>query len=338
MSIPGFVAGWVSDPKRVQAVIQARQAAGQLVMGADYIAKSQPQLAGSWQRAVAGGTKGIFLRDHEIKVYGHYLRPYLQRRGTCVSRGTARGAQTSLTVALSRGQVLKPVKIAFAPIYSMARHEFGKDRCGSGDGAILADAMHAVHDGGVATDELFQGMTEDQIEMQAVHFAAPGVGTPQTWLTAAKDHTAVTFYPETLELIFDCIAAGYAVPYACGYITGQPDANGMSRLGSAGGHCRCFVGVYIDVNGKIRLESSESWGAFPAGQPQDSDQTGPVSAMPRITIRTAGGDHVLAPGDVGVDADQFWSAIQSGGEAWAIGIPAYPASSVAESLNAKSVT
>ena len=140
----------------------------------------------------------------------------------------------------------------------------------------------------------------------------------------------MTFWPESLSLLFDCIAAGYAVPYAHSYVTGQPNANGISDLGSMGPHCRCFVGVFVDENGETQLESSESWGRFPAGQPHDADQTMPVAEIPCITLRYADGKRKLAPGDVGVNAKRFWDQIQSGGEAWAVGAPKFEAESVGE--------
>jgi hypothetical protein len=331
---PNFVTGWISDPQRVSEVIAQRTDLGDAVMGAAFTSRHKNELPGTWKRLVASGVTGVFLRDREVKLRGKFRRPFLQRFGTCVSRGMCRGVQTSLDVAIvDRAGLLVPVDISFAPIYSMARHECGHDRCGSGDGAILADAARAVHDLGVATVDLFAGKTEDQVEREAVHYAAPGVGSPASWLAAAKDHTCVTFWPETLDLLFDCLAAGYAVPYAHSYVTGQPQANGISDLGSMGPHCRCFVGVFLDEHGDTQLESSESWGRFPAGQPQDIDQTCDIDQIPRISLHYASGVRKLAPGDVGVNAKRFWSQIQSGGEAWAVGAPNFSASSVSEVLN-----
>lgn len=326
----GFVSGWVSDPQRVAGVIAERTQRGDAVMGATFTERHANELPGTWERMKATGVTGVFLRDCELKL-GGYRRPYLQRRGTCVSRGMARGVQTSLDVAIvDNFRLLQPVEVAFAPIYTMARHECGHDRCGSGDGAILADAARAVHDLGVATTQLFTGQTEDSVEQQAVRFGAPGVGTPQNWLQAAQGHTCVTFWPETLSLLFDCLAAGYAVPYAHSYVTGTPNSKGISGLGGLGPHCRCFVGVFVDEHGETQLESSESWGRFPAGQPSDADQTMPVDQLPRITLRYAGGEKTLAPGDVGVNAKQFWSQIQSGGEAWAVAAPRFEATSLSD--------
>jgi hypothetical protein len=194
----------------------------------------------------------------------------------------------------------------------------------------LADAARAVHDRGVTTDDLFPGTSEDDVERLAVRYAAPGVGSPSSWIAAAKGHTCATFLPETLELLFDCIAAGYAVPYAHSYVTSKPNSNGISDLGSFGPHCRCFVGVFLDENGETQLESSESWGRFPAGDPHVEDSTMPVEQIPCVTLRYAGGTKTLAPGDVGVNAKRFWSQIQSGGEAWAVGVPKFEAESMAE--------
>src|SRR5436309_1731905 len=193
-----FVSGWVSDPDRVADVIAERTQRGDAVMGAAFTTRHAAELPGTWERLQASGVTGVFLRDRELKL-GGYRRPYFQRRGTCVSRGMARGVQTSLDVAIvDHYRLLQPVEVAFAPIYTMARHECGHDRCGGGDGAILADAAQAVHDLGVATTELFAGQSEDSVEQQAVQFAAPGVGTPRNWLQAAQGHTCVTFWPETL--------------------------------------------------------------------------------------------------------------------------------------------
>ena len=104
-----------------------------------------------------------------------------------------------------------------------------------------------------------------------------------------------------------------------------------------GPHCRCFVGVFVDEHGETQLESSESWGAFPARQPMDSDQTCPIEQIPRITLRFAGGEKKLAPGDVGVKAKRFWEQIQSGGEAWAVGDPKFDALSAVELVETQNV-
>jgi|GEM_PF-4062014 hypothetical protein len=328
---PNFVSGWISDPPRVADVIAERRARGDAVTSSTFTAAHANELPGTWERTKSRGITGVFLRDRELTLLGHRRRPYLQHAGTCVSRGMARGVQTSLDVAIAdNNELLQPVTVSFAPIYTMARHEFGHDRCGSGDGAILADAARAVHDYGVATTSLFAGQSEDSVEQQAVRFGAPGVGTPQNWLLAAKGHTCVTFLPESLSILFDCLAAGYAVPYAHSYVTGTPSSKGISDLGSMGPHCRCFVGVFVDENGDTQLESSESWGRFPAGQPTDADQTMPVDQIPCVTLRYAAGERQLAPGDVGVLATRFWSEVQSGGEAWAVGPPRFTADSLCE--------
>ena len=327
----GFVPGWISDSVRVQETIHEREQRGDAVMGTSFTQRHAQELPGTWERMKARGIRGIFLRDRELAILGRYRRPFLQRRGTCVSRGVCRGVQTALDVAcVDNVALLRNVEIAFAPIYSLARHEVGRDRCGSGDGAILADAMQAIHDYGVTTTDLFTGLSEDDVERLAVQYAAPGVGTPRDWQTAARGHTCLTFWPESFELLCDCIAAGYAVPYAHGYVTGTPNRNGISDLGSYGPHCRCFVGIFIDENGETQLESSESWGRFPAGSPADIDQTIPIEQMPRVTLRYAGGERKLAPGDVGIHAKRFWQQIQEGGEAWAVATPRFQANSVSD--------
>lgn len=326
-----FIPGWISDPARVTDVLAERRDRGDAVTSSLFTQRHANELPGTWQRLQSRGVTSVFLRDREQTVLGSHRRPYLQRAGTCVSRGMARGVQVSLDVAIAdRFELLQPVEISFAPIYTMARHECGHDRCGTSDGAILADAARAVHDYGVATTALFSGVTEDETERLAVRYAVPGCGTPSQWLTAARGHTCTTFWPESISLLFDCIAAGYAVPYAHKYVTGIPNASGISDLGSFGPHCRCFVGVFLDENGETQLESSESWGRYPAGQPADLDQTMPVDQIPRVTLRYAGGTKRLAPGDVGVNADRFWEQIQMGGEAWAVGPPQFLPAAVAD--------
>ena len=338
--------GWVDNPQAVHELIQERSERGDAVMGATFTAKHDNQLPGTWERMKARGLRGVFLRDRELiatgkgNAKGTYRRPFLQRSGTCVARGMCRGVQVSLDVSIvDNSQLLLPVEISFAPIYTLARHEVGKDRCGYDDGAILADAARAVHDYGVATTAaILAGNSEDFIEKQAVKYAAPGVGTPMDWITATRGHTCQTFWPETLDLLFDCLAAGYAVPYAMNYITGQPNKNGISGLGSWGPHCRCFTGVFVDEHGETQLESSESWGRFPADRPMDIDQTCPIDQIPRITLRYADGiEKKLAPGSVGVDAKAFWGQIHSGGEAWAVSAPKFESQSIAEILKARSL-
>ena len=332
MTLPFFAnSGWISDPGRVTEVIAARASRGDAVMSSAFTERHANQLPGTWERMKARGITGVFLRDRELSLLGHYRRPFLQRAGTCVSRGRCRGVQASLDVAIvDQFELREPVEISFAPIYTMARHECGHDRCGSADGAILADAAQAVHDFGVAPMTLFSRLTEDELERMAVQYAAPGRGTPAEWMQGAKGHTCATFWPETLSLVFDCIAAGYAVPYAHRYITGMPNSRGLADLGPLGPHCRCFVGLFVDEQGETQLESAESWGRFPAGPPSDADQTMPIDQIPRITLRYAGGEKRLAPGNVGVYAKRFWEQIQAGGEAWAVGPPRFAAHSVSE--------
>lgn len=326
-----YATGWISDPQRVTESIQERESRGQLVMGAAFAA-NKPQLRGTWARMKASGYKGVFLRDREKKLLGgHYRRPYFQRAGTCVSRGMARGVQVSLDVSIvDNVSLLKPIEISFAPIYTLARHEIGKDRCGYGDGAILADAAKAVHDDGVATTDLFAGKTEVEVEKLAVHYATPGVGTPADWIKACEGHVAATFFIDSLDLLFDCIAAGYAVPYASGRITGPVNSKGMSSVGDVGGHCRMFSAVFIDENGEDQLESTESWSAYPAADPSDVYSMCPVDEIPVVKLHYAGGIKPLAPGCVGVPAKQWWSLIQSGGEAWGVGPAKFESNSMAE--------
>lgn len=333
-----FPTGWVDDRARVQESIFQREADGQAVMGATFAARHNTELPGTWARMKARGITGIFLRDRELIVNGgKYRRPFLQRAGTCVSRAFARGCQTSLDVAIADNiELLRPVEISFAPIYSLARVEIGRNRVGYGDGAIMADAAAAVSKYGVAsTENIMPGRTEDQIEAAAVKYATPGQKTPVEWLGACNGNTCQTFWPETLELLFDCIAAGYASPFAHGYITSMPNPNGISDLGGSGNHARCFTGVFIDANGVDQLVCDESWGAYPCRSPMDSDQTAPIDSLPRITLRYAGGEKRLPPGSVGVNAKRFWGQIQQGGECWSVGPSKFESDSMADLLKIK---
>lgn len=313
--------GWVQNPVAVKEVIQFRQERGDAVMSSAFGASNRPELAGYWKSLKAQGYTGVFLRDVEPKILGgKYRRPYMQKRGTCVSRGFAHAAQLAIDYDIvKRFGLEQVVEIAFAPIYSLARHECGKDRVGSGDGAILADAATALHDWGVGlTNIIFPGLTEDQQEQLAVKYAAPRVGTPKAWIDACAGHTCKTFWPETLDSLFDCIAAGYPVPYGSNRLTGYPNAKGIANVGSSGGHCRYFSGVFVDEQGNDQLCSSESWGRFPAGQPNVADQTMPIDQMPVVELHYADGVKKLAPGEVGVVAKNFYAEIESGGENWAV--------------------
>lgn len=322
----GFHPGFILDRARIQEVMDERIARGDLVM-----ASQQPGIAGAWQRAKDAGVTAIILRECEPSILGRHRRPYLQRRGTCVSRAFARGVQASLDYSIAKlGSLQKIVTITFAAIYSIARVEVGKNRCGSGDGAIAADAAKCCHDFGVMTIEVFNGLTEDQIELLACKYAAPGQHTPKEWLEACNGHTCRTFAPDSLELCMDSIASGYATPYASGWTTALANAKGLSRLGGAGGHARCLTGVYVDDSGRDQLISSESWGRWAAGNPQSIDQTMDVEQIPCVTIATADGPRKLAPGDTGVDANQFWNAIESSGEAWSVSAPDFSGDLIAD--------
>jgi len=315
-----FDSGCVLDPVRVQEVIALRSERGDAVMASAFAAANRPELTGYWAKLKASGVKGVFLRGAEPKVLGgKHRRPFLQRRGTCVARGLTRAAQTSLDWDIAERFGLSVVtELAFAQSYSDARH-LGGDRFSS-DGAILANAAWAIHDYGIPPQSLFANMTEDQQEQLAVKFAAPGQKTPEAWRAAARGHTAVTFMPDSLPSLLDCVAAGYASPYAMSRLTAKPDARGLSQPGNKGNHCRYFSCVYVDENGDDQLGSSESWGRYPAGDAHSEDQTMPVEQIPCISIRYAGGVKKLAPGEVGVNAKAFYELIRTGGEAWAIGV------------------
>ena len=250
----------------------------------------------------------------------------------CVSRGVARAAQASLDwEIIKKGALLQAAEIAFAPIYSLARHEFGQDRVGYGDGAILSDAVEAIHNLGYASTDLFAGMTEVQQEQLAVKYATPGVGTPAAWQAACKGHAAKTMSPDSLELLFDGIAAGYGAAYACNYITGDTaNSDGMYRLGSPGGHCRCFVGLAVDHNGNTQLEGLESWSAYPASNPDNKYSTCDVSEIPCCTFNGARERFTLAPGSCILDSNQFWNEIQRSGEVWLIGAPSFDPDSMSD--------
>jgi hypothetical protein len=313
--------GCILDPARADEVLAIRMERGDAVMASAFAAASRPDLTGYWERLKKTGVKGVFLRDAEPRLLkGLHRRPFLQKRGTCVSRGGCRAAQTSLDYDIAMRYGLSvATELSFAQLYSDARH-LGGDRFKS-DGAITANVAWTLHDYGVAPQSpLFSGMTEDEQEQLAVKYAAPGVKTPPEWRAAAKGHTAATFLPDSLPSVFDCIAAGYASVYAMSRITAMPDANGVSRPGKTGAHCRYFSSVFVDENGDDQLGSTESWGRFPAGDAHSEDQTMPVEKIPRITLRYAGGVRKLAPGEVGVNAKQFYELIRTGGEVWAIGV------------------
>lgn len=329
-----FPTGFHSDPVRVRESIQERTDAGERVMASAYMA-TKPDLRGTWKRMVARGITGIFLRDRELIILGgKYRRPYMQRIGTCVARAFGRAGQTSLDVAIADNlELMRPVEISFAPVYSLARVEVGRNRVGYQDGAIMADAAAAVAKYGYATTaDIMPGKTEDQIEQAAAYYATPGRSTPAEWIAACRGNVSETAWPETLEDVFDFIAAGYAVAYAHGYVTGWPNAKGISDLGGYGNHARYFSGVFLDENGDTQLVSTESWGSFPARQPTNTDQTAPVETLPRIKLRYAGGEKMLAPGDVGVNAVRFWGQIRQGGEAWAVSPPSFLAGTVGDML------
>ena len=88
MTLPtNFVSGWICDPQRVTDVISARRSRGDAVMSSTFTARHANELPGTWERAKVRGVTGVFMRDREQSLLGHYRRPFLQRAGTCVSRG-----------------------------------------------------------------------------------------------------------------------------------------------------------------------------------------------------------------------------------------------------------
>lgn len=327
-----FCSGWVDDKPRVEEVMQYRLARGDHAYASSYGANVNNQLPGAWKRMKLAGCIGIFLRDSELIVCGgKHRRPYFQRAGTCTSRAIRNAGQASTDFAIAdKFGLIKPVTLNFAPIYTIGRHEVGKDRCGRGDGAILADTALAAHDYGFATDDLFNGLSEVQQEQQAVRFAAPGVGTPQAWIDACKGHTADTFVPDSFDLVFDCLCSGFGIGYAHGYITGNKDRNGYYGVGSAGAHARALTGIIVDENGDDQWVGTESWSSFPAAPPDDKYSTCDVDLIPVITIRYAGGEKKLAPGEVPLRSKEMWNEIQRSGEIVAIGPARYAASATSQ--------
>lgn len=310
--------GWHRDDAAVEAFCQALDDRGTPAV----FSAAQPELTGYWRHLVSRGVTGVYLQDAEERLFGRHLPAENQARGTCTSRGTFRACQDAWYWSLSqRGEIGRPVRLAFEPIYAGSRVQIGRGRLGRGDGSVGAWAAQFVHDYGLLERGRYGSidLTEPREDL-SVEWGLPGAGVPAELLNASRSHLvgACHFCP-TVEAIADAVAAGFAVAYCSNLLWSDRDANGMARPDATGGHCEEVCGVFTGLHGDLCFVRQQSWGAR---------SNGPDS------LRYAGGTKKLRQGSYGAYADDLARGLRGGGEAWSFGaIHGWRPDAVADVLN-----
>lgn len=297
--------GWIRDDEAVAAFVSSGIPQPHRIAKADGV-----PLAGYWQSLIARGVKGVFIPDAELELFGRYREPELQRRGTCVGRGTFRALQDSWYWRLAkRGVIGKPVTFAYEQLYGDARVAVGHGELGraarnpNNDGCIGAWAAQALHDIGIVPRGQYGtiDLTRDREDL-AVQWGDPGYGAPAS-LHKFCYRARACFDCRTIEGMADAIAAGYAVAYCSNLLYGANDADGYARPEDAGGHCEEYCGVFLDRSGNLCFLKQGSWGSdYPGGA---------------HVLQYAGGQKTMRPGCSGIRAEHVEAGLKDGGEAWA---------------------
>lgn len=265
---------------------------------------SQPGLQGHWNRLVAEGVCHVLAQTYERIACKQNLPAELQRRGTCVSRGTFRACQDSYYYELATvAMVGKPARLAFEPIYGGSRVNIGRGRLGTGDGSVGAWAAEFVSSYGLIERGIHGpiDLTQPREDL-AVLWGNPAQGCPVALLNLGRQHTVRCHRVLTVDELADCIAAGYFAAYCSNIIWGDRDRNGMSRPSSSGGHCEEIAGVFLTPSGRTAFVRQQSWGELPNGPDVLATKSGPIT---------------LRQGSYGATADDMQRGLDNGGECWA---------------------
>lgn len=272
MTLSNQCAGWIEDRPAVAAYLAARAEAGHTAVVGD----ARPDLRGYWQRLVEDGIYAVLPFQAEEDLLGHYLPADLQRRGTCVARGTYRAIQTGYWDAVCDRRITgKAERIAYEPIYGGARVNIGRGQL-AGDGAVGAWAAQWVHDYGVIARGVHGSidLTNDREDL-AVSWGAPGRGVPRELIAEGQAYRCDAYHVSGAKLLADVTAARYCSAICSTHRQAdRRDNNGECAYAGPTAHCEAIVGVYLRPSWDGRPETiyqhtgfvdQQSWGQVPGG-------------------------------------------------------------------------
>jgi hypothetical protein len=253
--------GCVLDQAATEAVLVAMAASGHTPIFGD----ARPQLKGYWAALKAKGVTSVLMPRLMTKFYPN-RRADLQRRGTCVARGTYRAVMLSYLNAIDQKRLLgRPAVIAYEPIYVGSRVDIGGGRI-SGDGAVGAWAGQWCSVYGVCERNRY-GSTDLSVDSPEGRedLAVGWRAVPAEVKAASALHKVDAHYAKTVEDQKDALAAGFAGAYCRNRLNGPRDANGIARPAGPGAHCEALCGIAVAANGEDVLLYQQSWGNQPSG-------------------------------------------------------------------------
>lgn len=291
--------GWHRDDEAVDAFTSILDASGTPAR----FGAAQVPLLGYWKTLTQRGTAHVLAQTYEKIVFGKFLPPDLQRRGTCVGRGTYYAGQCSFVFELANNLALgRQIILAFEPIYGGSRVTIGRGQLGRGDGSVGAWAAEFLWRYGMM-ERAMHGSTDLRTAREdlAVAWGEPNAGPPQHILELCKQHPMVCHRVYTMDELADAIAAGYFGSYCSNIIWGDRDRNGMAVPESSGGHCEAVSGVFLSPSGELCFQRQQSWGLLPNGPTTLATKSGPIQ---------------LKPGSYGAYAQHMQRGLDQGGECW----------------------
>lgn len=224
----------------------------------------------------------------------------------CVSQGAGRAYRASLLWEVAFGVRLgQPVDLALEAIYG-ARERY---RRLNGPGMVGADAARFLREVGIPRRGVYGGVDLREPDPGlAEELSRPNAQPDRVRLQgASRPAMACWEVVEPWHLLCG-VRAGYFGFFCSGTIWGRTrNRDGMCRPESRGGHCVQVAGVCRNRRGDEVPVLRQSWGDFPQGG-------GPLALED-------GREVPLPQGCYGVYLDDFWHALEAGGECWLVAPP-----------------
>lgn len=242
--------GWRNDPAEVQRIQGLLAASGRQPL----FSAAAPNLAGY------GDGKTVVLHEAAKKLFGSFLRPQFQPRGTCVSRGAKKACDLRRTVQIALSGTAESFAndpgdyVSHAFIYGTCR-EHGNDLSYQ-DGAVGAwAAWSCANDGNLLNKDVGD---DDNLDKLAVEWGARGV--PPDIKGRGKAHVVGSVaLCRTFEEVRDAVCALKPCTIASdvGYEPFHRNNDGVCRAGGSWPHQMCFTGYRADLD---MLLQDQSWG------------------------------------------------------------------------------
>lgn len=259
---------------------------------------SAAKFRGRWEELKSKGVTSIILWPAYESQSKKRLKPHLQKRGTCVSRGFEMACRMSYNSAL-KNRVRLGGAIADFPyeiIYGGSRNYPGKGRI-NGDGSVGAWAAEWLSLYGLPERGKYSIDLSFDDEMLAVSLGNSGRKIPQDVLDAAAKHTWATHRTTDCDHIADALASEFGVARCWDTLFGPRNTNGMSRPSSTGAHCQAIIGVAVGPDHKNIFIEIQSWG--------ENSPSGPSK------LKTIDGFIDLPKACYGVHEDDYRTAMRS---------------------------